>query len=781
MKTSGGGGSWNTRARRQLNIGVWSLGFAVACQSRTPAPRMDSDATADSGTGVPVFDGGTAPGSGTSETDVGDGGSHVSDAGRHDAGFDTDSGVGHDAGSDAGPVPPVSAELNNWEDFSKLATPRGELKFLLASDSNAEPACLFQNTNEYPYHLQFLRTLPQYSALSAEAYEDMVLLREQRVFFAGALRLFPGSVHPVSGETGIIAYSVYTASVSAEVLTVEELRTIDRQLEACMGELAPYLVYLPESSLALAAAERSAVELAEASVAWIPPSQLNPVLQADVYSAGEAYGYIRRVSAEEALDVGPRDVVVTPTAPAELGIVSALITEQVQNSVSHLNLRLREKRIPNAAAPGWFESGYLDSLEGSLVHVVSTDAGITLTPARLSDAQAFWASRVPALPELEFDLDVKDAASLTDLRHQDSVAFGTKAANLGELNLVLPSANVPQGLALPFAAYQHHIQHNDLQSAINQAVAQARVSSPQVAGEILSDLRKQLKAGEIEAEWEGEFLAALEARLGETGVTTRLRFRSSTNVEDLPGLSGAGLYDSASGCYADDLDADDLGPSHCLTDAQRDSYTAELERLRTKIAAHPEMTELEALIQDIEEELSEEKSARKALRKVWASLWNDRAFQDREYYGIDHERVFMGIAIHPSLVGEQLESVLVTNLEPDNTSPLYRIESQVGEIGVVEPQEPDAVAERLQFRRSADDQPASVTLVTPSSMSPDGESLWQGDRFAQLTRFAFQVHDHFQDSVYPEIRPLQLDVEIDVTAEGVIFVKQARPYVSGGW
>ena len=66
-------------------------------------------------------------------------------------------------------------------------------------------------------------------------------------------------------------------------------------------------------------------------------------------------------------------------------------------------------------------------------------------------------------------------------------------------------------------------------------------------------------------------------------------------------------------------------------------------------------------------------------------------------------------------------------------------------------------------------------------MSPDGESLWKGDRFAQLTQFAFQVHDHFQDSVYPEIRPLQLDVEIDVTAEGVIFVKQARPYVSGGW
>jgi hypothetical protein len=42
-----------------------------------------------------------------------------------------------------------------------------------------------------------------------------------------------------------------------------------------------------------------------------------------------------------------------------------------------------------------------------------------------------------------------------------------------------------------------------------------------------------------------------------------IRFRSSTNVEDTAQFTGAGLYDSFSGCLADDLDGDTAGPSLC--------------------------------------------------------------------------------------------------------------------------------------------------------------------------------------------------------------------------
>ncbi len=43
----------------------------------------------------------------------------------------------------------------------------------------------------------------------------------------------------------------------------------------------------------------------------------------------------------------------------------------------------------------------------------------------------------------------------------------------------------------------------------------------------------------------------------------RLRFRSSTNVEDSADYTGAGLYESFSGCPGDDFDGDAGGPSRC--------------------------------------------------------------------------------------------------------------------------------------------------------------------------------------------------------------------------
>lgn len=757
------------------------LCLLVACQSRTrltPNVSTDTDATPvqnDGGESSNAADGGT-PGDASVPSDAGDA------APESDASTGGDASTPVDAGEADASRPPeaVAYRIEDWSDFSELATGAGELKFLLPTDAHSPHACWFQNTSEYPYHLDFLRALPDYAALSVEGYRDLVLTRATRTFYAGVLRLFSGAAHPKTGAAGILTYSVYAGSTPSEMLTVDELAAIQRQLAGCMTALSGYLVYLPENDLALAFAEQASEALTQAGVVWIAPRQLQPDVAATVYSDGEAYGYVRHVTDGDVAAVTPRDVVVASGAPGELGLVAALVTEQVQSSVSHLNLRLREKHIPNAAAPGLFDSGFFESMEGVLVHVTTTSGGLTVTPARLTDAEAFWASHRPNLPSPVFTLDVTEPKPLSALRHTDSRAFGTKAANLGELSRALPEGNVPHGIGLPFSAYANHVTANGLQAVIDEAVHAASTSAPAAASEILSDLRKRIKQAPLDATWEQSLLTALAAEFGDAATTTRLRFRSSTNVEDLPGLSGAGLYDSASGCLGDDLDDDEVGPSLCLTTAQATYYHAELERLQAKLAAHPELSELAPLIADAEQELTEEKSAHKALRKVWASLWNDRAFQDRQYYGIDHARVFMGIAVHPSMVGERLESVMVTNLEPDASEPLYRVESQAGEVGVVEPQESDAITEVLRFRRGAMGA-TQVTLVTPSSFSSDGQSLWSSAQLTELTSLAFTVQDYFVREVYPDLSPLQLDLEVDVSAEGEIVFKQARPYVSGAW
>ena len=54
-----------------------------------------------------------------------------------------------------------------------------------------------------------------------------------------------------------------------------------------------------------------------------------------------------------------------------------------------------------------------------------------------------------------------------------------------------------------------------------------------------------------------------QALLGQFNPQRKIRFRSSTNVEDSEQFVGAGLYDSYSGCLADERDTDATGPSAC--------------------------------------------------------------------------------------------------------------------------------------------------------------------------------------------------------------------------
>ena len=132
-----------------------------------------------------------------------------------------------------------------------------------------------------------------------------------------------------------------------------------------------------------------------------------------------------------------------------------------------------------------------------------------------------------------------------------------------------------------------------------------------------------------------EFLAAIEKQV-KMHEFKRIRFRSSTNAEDLDGFNGAGLYDSKTGILND-----------------------------------------------------QKKSFELAIKKVWASAWNYKAFMEREYFGINQESIAMGILCHRSFPDEKANGVVITkNLYRTN----YRgfiINAQYGETSVVNP--PDGV------------------------------------------------------------------------------------------
>ena len=96
----------------------------------------------------------------------------------------------------------------------------------------------------------------------------------------------------------------------------------------------------------------------------------------EVYSAGETYGYVNTVApGEAAVDYGPGDIVIVDAADEEISVVSGLVTTFPQSFGSHLNLRMREKHLPNLRWRSVREQERIRALEGALVHLVVEESG----------------------------------------------------------------------------------------------------------------------------------------------------------------------------------------------------------------------------------------------------------------------------------------------------------------------------------------------------------------------------------------------------------------------
>ena len=108
-------------------------------------------------------------------------------------------------------------------------------------------------------------------------------------------------------------------------------------------------------------------------------------------------------------------------------------------------------------------------------------------------------------------------------------------AVLGTLGF--PAGTVPDGFAIPFYFYDEFMKHNGFYDDIEEMLADPdfQIGLRRQADE-LKKLRKKIKKAET-PEWIIDALTAMHATYPEG---QSLRYRSSTNNEDLPGFNGAG-------------------------------------------------------------------------------------------------------------------------------------------------------------------------------------------------------------------------------------------------
>ena len=738
----------------------------LACGDEATQPEVQTDTVDGAETQTDV------------ETDgVGD----AEDVAETDVGSETD-------GAEETDVTPLPEDgwrslLATSEDLAALSKEGSEVKYLARVPGKVPPApltedCYFQDMHRWQWHIDFLHALPGLEDLPFQAYTSMVLTRATRVLYGGAVKPWPAAVHPRTLNAGVVAYSVYSEAFSGS-LTAADLIEADAVLERCIPFAQDLLVFVPTDVAQKQLVIQQKVALTAGDVDVLMPEQLRPGLSGESYVRGEGYGTLLVVPEGEVVrDYGPRDIVIAAAAPNDISIVAGLVTKDPQNVHSHVNLRLAEKQIPSASVAAIYSNALVQAYAGKLVHLVVGDEGVVIEPATLEEAEAFWEARRPTLPEPVADLSVTALTGFDTLRNADAIAFGVKAANLGELHRILPAQHRVEGFGIPFAHYADFIDgHTTLKTEIAAMLAEPRMQTDAAyASARLDALREAIE----DAPFPEPLLTAIAARLREVfgpGVdTTRIRFRSSTNAEDLDVISGAGLYDSKSGCLADDLDGDGAGPSLCLTEAERVFLEGEIAARTAELAAHPERVWLVDIIDDFQGDLTKEKPVARAVRKVWASLWNERAFEERSYYGVDHTKVFMGIAVEPSFVLEKANAVAVTNLPATSGGPLYRLVSQSGWLSVVRPEDPLMVAEVLTFHR-AGDTVDDVQVLVRSTVVPAGETVWTEGELATIAELLFVVQDHFESEVYPDIAPLALDLEIKRTSDDRIVLKQVRPYL----
>ena len=442
------------------------------------------------------------------------------------------------------------------------------------------------------------------------------------------------------------------------------------------------------------------------------------------------YGTLRfrHTSELAATPLVPTDIVVLDRVPNDISICSGIITQEFQTPLSHINVLSKQRAIPNMAVRDAFTDDELRALDGQVVKLTVMDADWTVEAANAAEAQAWWDARRPSEPLIpQKDLSVTGFVDLATVGSSAVSYIGAKAANFAELYRIVPAVRVPpNGMGIPFSAFDKHMTDNGIWADVDALIADAPTGT--ALEERLFALRWKIFSSPIDA----AFVAALETEIRDRFGTEEARFRSSTNVEDLAVFSGAGLYTSV-GVTADD------GP--------------------------------EAIA--------------RAVKTVWASAYNTAAYLERDFYRVAHREVRMGVLVSRSFGREVANGVALTANEFTTLRPAFYINSQLGDVSVTNPTG-EATPEQILWYRYYDGSPEYYEVLTRSSLT-DGEPVLADEQYQELAGMLERVHQRFRVLFcgIPGTDPVRYDpacatdVEWKVATDGMIYIKQARPLRSG--
>ena len=457
-------------------------------------------------------------------------------------------------------------------------------------------------------------------------------------------------------------------------------------------------------------------------------SRIDVVLETDVFAEvnyvpfheAEGYGFFRHMQDLNETP-GSRDIVLYDALPNSLPRVGGIITSVMQTPLSHVNLRAIQDNVPNAYIADPLSNNAISSLLGNYIYYKVESEQFEIREATLAEVNEWYEDLRPTEPQIPIrDLSITDIVPLDDIEFEMSTAFGAKCSNVATMrDFGFPEGTIPDGFGIPFYYYDEFMQFNNFYQEV-----QVILGNPVFHNDInfrverLKLFREDIKAAPM-PQWMLDDLQAMHDGFPEG---TAVRVRSSTNNEDLPGFSGAGLYTSKT-------------------------------------------------------QYPDEGHISKSIKQVYASMWNFRAYEERDFYRVDHFMAAMGVLCHLSFQNEQSNGVGISIDPIYDTEDTFYLNTQVGESLITNP-EANSVPEEILLYEDPNQGGGYLVLRLSNLVNP-GELVMDQVYLDQMREYLSIIHDEFAilyDVVGAE--GFAMDIEYKVTEEGQLIIKQARPWVS---
>lgn len=437
---------------------------------------------------------------------------------------------------------------------------------------------------------------------------------------------------------------------------------------------------------------------------------------------GKAVGRIHIIDKlDDTVEIGDNEILVLKELPISLPPVRGIIVAKPSSPLSHINILAKGWNIPNV---------YIKDADKLFrdkdTFVWQLDATMTdykFTPADVDALKNKFKSPDQQIPPS--NLTVTRLAGLREQRKRDSIIYGAKSANLGEmLNAKVPGFVVPDGFTVPFVWYQRFIKTNGFDKQIEDFGDDLEfVHNPRVRKQKLEAFRNEIQKGKFDAKLRAQIISKWRTQLASRPVFVR----SSSNAEDLPNFSGAGLYSSV-----------------------------------------PNVREADKLIE--------------AVKKVWASLWKFEAYEARVRNYVSQKDVYMSALIQVG-VDMQKGGVMITEdpFDKDTKNAVY-ISAVCGHNSNVVNN--TGLPEQLLFNPKSN----SVVVMTLSDQTnalefdESGDLRITNDKCADRSgRVLSDVQARSLASTAKKIEDVfgrgAQDIEWGIM-NGRIYIVQSRPYIS---